>query len=92
MHDPIPATAPPLDERPLVSILLITYRQPDTIGAALRGALAQTYEPLEIIASDDASGDGTWEAMCAAAQGYAGPHRLRLNRNEANLGIGAHLC
>lgn len=79
------------DARPLVSILLITYRQRETIGDALRGALAQTWQPLEIIASDDASGDGTWEALCAAAEGYAGPHRLRLNRNDSNLGIGAHL-
>lgn len=79
------------DARPLVSILLITYRQRDTIGDALRGALAQTWQPLEIIASDDASGDGTWEALCAAAESYAGPHRLRLNRNDRNLGIGAHL-
>jgi glycosyltransferase involved in cell wall biosynthesis len=77
--------------RPLVSILLIGYRQRDTIGDALRGALAQTYEPLEILASDDASGDGTWEALCEAAAGYAGPHHLVLNRNEHNLGIGAHL-
>lgn len=77
--------------RPLVSVLLITYRQRDTIAAALRSVLAQTYSPLEIIASDDASGDGTWEALCAAAEGYAGPHRLRLNRNEINVGIGAHL-
>lgn len=79
------------DARPLVSILLIAYQQRETIGEALRGALAQTYEPLEIIASDDASGDGTWEALCAAAEGYAGPHRLQLNRNDRNLGIGAHL-
>ncbi len=79
-------------DRPLVSILLIAYRQADTVGAALRGALAQTWQPLEILASDDASGDGTWEALCAAAEGYAGPHRLVLNRNERNLGIGAHLA
>jgi glycosyltransferase involved in cell wall biosynthesis len=78
-------------DRPFVSVLLITYRQRETIGDALRSLLAQTWQPLEIIASDDASGDGTWEAMCAAAEGYAGPHRLQLNRNEANLGIGAHL-
>ena len=81
----------PAQAAPLVSILLITYRQRETIAEALDGALAQTYMPLEIIASDDASGDGTWEALCAAAEGYAGPHRLRLNRNEINLGIGAHL-
>ena len=87
------ATASQADiaSRPLVSILLIAYRQADTVGDALRGALAQTYQPLEILASDDASGDGTWEALCEAAAGYAGPHHLALNRNEHNLGIGAHL-
>lgn len=78
-------------DRPLVSVLLITFRQRETIGDALRSLLAQTWQPLEIIASDDASGDGTWEALCAAAEGYAGPHRLLLNRNDTNLGIGAHL-
>jgi glycosyltransferase involved in cell wall biosynthesis len=79
------------DNRPLVSILLIAYRQADTVGAAIAGALAQTHSPLEIIASDDASGDGTWEAMQRAVAGYTGPHQVRLNRNETNLGIGAHL-
>ena len=79
------------DTRPLVSILLIAYRQADTVGAALAGALAQTYQPLEIIASDDASGDGTFEAMQQAVAGYTGPHRVVLNRNQHNLGIGAHL-
>lgn len=79
------------DHRPLVSVLLIAYRQADTVGAAIDGALAQTWQPLEIIASDDASGDGTWQAMQRAVAGYTGPHRVVLNRNERNLGIGAHL-
>ena len=76
---------------PLVSMLLIAYRQPDTITRAVRAALAQTYSPLEIIASDDASDDATFAAMQAALAGYAGPHRIVLNRNPRNLGIGAHL-
>lgn len=86
----MPAALPEAD-RPLVSILLIAYRQADTIGAAISGALVQTWSPLEIIASDDASGDGTWEAMQRAVAGYNGPHRVHLKRNEHNLGIGAHL-
>ena len=77
--------------QPLVSMLLIAYRQPDTIARAIRAALAQTYSPLEIIASDDASDDATFEAMQAALAGYQGPHRIVLNRNSTNLGIGAHL-
>ena len=72
-------------------MLLISYRQAGTVGAAIAGALAQTYQPLEILVSDDASGDGTWAAIQAAVAGYAGPHRLVLNRNPVNLGIGAHL-
>ncbi|HOL36330.1 MAG TPA: glycosyltransferase [Rubrivivax sp.] len=77
--------------RPWVSMLLIAYRQAGTVGAAVAGALAQTYSPLEIVVSDDASGDGTWDAIEAALAGYAGPHRIVRNRNARNLGIGAHL-
>lgn len=81
----------PMPDRPLVSMLLIAYRQADTVGEAVAAALAQTYSPLEIIVSDDASGDGTWDAIEAALAGYAGPHRIVRNRNPHNLGIGAHL-
>ena len=79
------------ERRPLVSMLLIAYQQPDTVARAIRGALAQTYSPLEIVISDDASNDNTFAAMQAAVAGYAGPHRIVLNRNPHNLGIGAHL-
>ena len=78
-------------ERPMASMLLIAYRQADTVGAAIAGALSQTWSPLEIIISDDASPDGTWAAIEQAVAGYAGPHRVVLNRNRRNLGIGAHL-
>ncbi len=76
---------------PLASLLLIAFKQQDTIAEAIAGALAQTYSPLEIIVSDDASNDDTFGAMQAALAGYNGPHRVILNRNPVNLGIGAHL-
>ncbi len=76
---------------PPVSMLLIAYEQEATIGAAVRGALAQTYSPLEILISDDASTDGTWAEIERAARDHRGPHRLVLQRNAVNLGIGAHL-
>ncbi len=57
---------------------------------ALRSALAQDWLPLEIIVSDDASTDGTWAIVERIVAGYDGPHRVRLNRNERNLGVGAH--
>ena len=77
--------------RPLVSILLIAFNQQATVAEAVAGALAQTWSPLEILISDDASTDGTFAAMEAAAASAAGPHRVILNRNPRNLGIGAHL-
>ena len=78
-------------ERPPVTMLVLAYQQADTIDAAIRGALAQTHSPLEIVISDDASTDATWAAIQRAVAGYAGPHRLVLNRNPINLGIGAHI-
>jgi glycosyltransferase involved in cell wall biosynthesis len=84
-------TDPASTARPLASMLVLAYQQAATIEAAVRGALAQTYSPLEIVISDDASTDGTWAAIERAVAGYGGPHRIVLNRNPHNLGIGAHL-
>jgi glycosyltransferase involved in cell wall biosynthesis len=81
----------PSSARPLATIMLIAYNQEASIGEAIAGALAQTYSPLEIFVSDDASSDATHAAMLAAVAGYQGPHRVVVNRNETNLGIGAHL-
>lgn len=78
-------------EAPLASLLLIAYQQEKTVAEAVAGALSQTYSPLEIVLSDDASNDGTFAAMQAAVAGYTGPHRIVMNRNPRNLGIGAHL-
>ncbi|GAB3260982.1 glycosyltransferase family 2 protein [Chitinimonas naiadis] len=81
----------PASGRPLASLLLIAYRQADTIEDAIAGALAQTYQPLQIILSDDASPDDTFARMQAAVRDYQGPHQIILNRNPVNLGIGAHI-
>jgi glycosyltransferase involved in cell wall biosynthesis len=78
-------------QRPLVSMLLIAYRQEHVIADAVRGALAQTYTPLEILISDDCSPDRTFDLIQQAVSGYTGPHRIVLNRNERNEGIAAHL-
>ncbi|CAB3721189.1 glycosyltransferase family 2 protein [Paraburkholderia rhynchosiae] len=78
-------------ERPLVSILLIAYNQQQQIADAVQGALAQTYQPLEIIVSDDASSDATFAAIEAAVAGYNGAHRVVVRHNAANQGISAHL-
>jgi hypothetical protein len=79
------------DSHPLVSVLLIAYRQENLVASALNSILAQDYTPLEIIVSDDCSPDRTYEVMTDIVRGYDGPHRVILNRNAYNHGISAHL-
>jgi glycosyltransferase involved in cell wall biosynthesis len=78
-------------ERPLATLFIIGYNHEDYIAAAIEGAFAQTYEPLEILLSDDGSTDRTWAIMQAKAAAYSGPHRVILNRNPKNLGIVPHV-
>ena len=72
---------------PRVTFALVAFRHEHFIADAVRGALAQECPPLDLIISDDASTDGTWEAIQRAVAGYDGPHRLRLNRNDVNMGM-----
>ena len=78
-------------DRPLISMILLTYKQQRTVAAALNSALLQTYSPLEIIVSDDASPDDSFEIMRQLVSDYEGPHKIILNRNERNLGTGSNL-
>lgn len=75
---------------PLVSFILVTYNQQKFVEEAVRAALAQTYSPLEIIVSDDASIDRTYEVAKAVVDAYEGPHRVIVRRNECNMGINPH--
>lgn len=78
------------DHAPRASLILLAYNQQRTVRLAAASCLAQDCEPLEIILSDDASTDGTFEVLKEMAADYRGPHRVRARRNAENLGIGAH--
>ena len=80
-----------MKERPLLSLVLIAYNQEAFIREAVEGALSQSYSPLEIILSDDCSPDRTFEIMQEMVAHYEGPHRIVLNQNPSNMGLGAHL-
>jgi len=74
-----------------VSLILLTFNQVTYVESAARSCLAQiTSRPIEIIFSDDASSDGTFALLEDIAAQYQGPHRVRVRRNAANLGIGGH--
>ena len=77
--------------RPLVTFALFAYNQEKYIREAVEGAFSQTYEPLEIILSDDCSSDRTYEIMQEMATAYDGPHEVRVRRSEVNRGLLGHI-
>ena len=75
-------------ERPLISFCQLCHNQLQWIGAALEGAFAQTYRPLEIVISDDGSTDGSAEFIQEYIAAHAPPDvTVIYNRNPTNLGI-----
>jgi glycosyltransferase involved in cell wall biosynthesis len=63
---------------PLVSILIPCYNAEQWVGDAIRSALAQTYEPKEVIVVDDGSTDGSLEVIRSfgeAIRSESGPNR-----------------
>ncbi|WP_172982756.1 glycosyltransferase [Roseovarius bejariae] len=76
--------------KPKCSLLVLTYNQEDFVAEAVKAALAQTYSPVEIIISDDASSDRTFSIAKNCVKDYDGPHEIVLNRNKQNMGVIAH--
>ena len=78
-------------QKPLISYVITAYNIEEFIQESIESAFAQTYEPLEIIVSDDCSTDHTFAIMQNIAAQYTGKHKIILNRNEKNLGITLHM-
>lgn len=71
-----------INNYPLVSIMIPTYNQQDYIAEAIESALAQDYENLEVVLTDDCSSDATGKI----AGRFTSDPRFRYVRNENNLG------
>jgi glycosyltransferase involved in cell wall biosynthesis len=77
--------------RPAVTFALFAYNQEKYVRAAIEGAFAQDFEPLEIILSDDCSSDRTFAIMQEMAAAYTGPHRVTARQERPNAGPVQHL-
>ncbi|HET9197563.1 MAG TPA: glycosyltransferase family 2 protein [Solirubrobacterales bacterium] len=67
---------------PFFSVVVTTYNRERIVRRAVDSCLGQSFEDLEVIVVDDASGDGT----VAALESYDDP-RLRVVVHERNRGI-----
>jgi glycosyltransferase involved in cell wall biosynthesis len=70
---------------PLFSICIPTFNRRSLLMSAIASALGQSYSNIEVIISDNASDDGTQEAVAAI-----GDSRIHYQRNHRNLGPSAN--
>ena len=69
---------------PLVSVCIPTFNHAKVVGDALRSAMAQRYQHLEILVVDNHSDDDTEHVIARIA---AGDSRIRYVRNRENIGM-----
>lgn len=67
-------------KQPLVTVAMVTYNSEKYIGVAIQSVLSSTYTNFELIISDDASTDNTWEIIKSYKD-----ERIRAYRNETNI-------
>ncbi|MFE6745974.1 glycosyltransferase family 2 protein [Kitasatospora purpeofusca] len=53
---------------PLVSVVMPVHNSASTVGAAVRSVLAQTHSDVEVLITDDASTDASWELLVELAR------------------------
>jgi glycosyltransferase involved in cell wall biosynthesis len=70
--------------QPLVTAVVTTYDRPQLVRRAIKSALAQTYEPLEIIVVEDGSNGSV--KVWLEEQGF---DHIRYIRHEENQGLAA---
>lgn len=77
---------------PLMTIAMIMYNRKEYVQAAVESLLGQDYPNLEIVISDDHSNDGAIEIALDLVKAYKGNHRILVNVNERNLGLGGNFA
>jgi len=77
------------NENPLVSILIYNYNYGKYLSECFQSALDQSYPNIEILFSDNASNDNSWDIAIDFQRRY--PGRITIARNRANLGTDLNL-
>lgn len=70
--------------RPLITVGITAYNAVDSIERAVTSALAQNWRPIEVVAVDDCSADGTREVLDQLASRHP---ELRVFANPENGGV-----
>lgn len=86
---PISKDRPGSKGQPLVNILIHNYNYGRYLRECLESILAQTYENIEVIFSDNCSTDESWEIAVEFAERY--PGMFTIMRNRKNFGPGKNL-
>ena len=71
-----------MDNQPSVCIMIPVFNQADFVAKAVESALAQDYENLKIVVSDDCSSDDTYEKIKI----YLTNNKITYKRNHTNIG------
>lgn len=71
-------------DRVLVSVVMPVFNSVDTVLAAMESVLGQSVREIEFLICDDASTDGTSEAVLGVSDA-----RIKYLRNAKNMGVGA---
>ncbi len=75
-----------MSQEPLISVVMGAYNVEDYIEESLSSILTQTHQNFEVHIVDDASKDETYSILCRLAKEDP---RIKVYRNEQNLGVGA---
>jgi len=72
---------------PDASVLMPLFNSASMVAEAVESVLSQDGCVLDVLLSDDVSGDGTLERAEEVVRRHGGPHRIRLYRAAGHLGI-----
>lgn len=74
--------------KPLVSVVMITYKHENYIAEAIKGVLMQEVEfDIELIIADDCSPDGTEVIVKTQCQTHTNGNWIKYHRHEKNIGM-----